>query len=85
MTDYTDEQKKEITAIVEQARLIERWENGEDTIRRQLKAMTDNMIAQGVWHPFMGEVAASMRSTMLVRNPGMPPQQEKPDETEKSD
>ena len=67
MAEYTDEQIQEIIQKAKQeAAALEQWTIAEDTIRRDLMARTNQMIAQGIWHPFLKDVAASMYSVNIT-------------------
>jgi len=87
---FTEEQEvliqKRIAEAKKEAIQIESWSNAEDTIRRAIIMATTQNIASGLWHPFLKDVAESMRATPLLllelkrQTPTQPPAEKQPEE-----
>ena len=69
MSEFTQEQEAEIQKRINEAKVMEQWTIAEDTLRRDLLARTEQMIAQGLWHPFLRDIAKTMFSLAIKREP----------------
>jgi hypothetical protein len=76
--EFTAEQEASIQKRIESAKkeaaLLEQLTIAEDTIRRDLIIRAEQMVAQGVWHPFLKEVARTMYSSAISRTPAAEPE-----------
>ena len=85
MTEYTDDQIKEIVLKAKQdAANLEQWTIAEDTCRRVLRATVAQQVAAGLLHPFIRDVAETMYSNAIVGRT-FTQKQEKPDEVPNQD
>jgi len=76
--EFTAEQEKEIHRRIETAKkeaaLLEQLTIAEDTIRRDLIIRAEQMVAQGIWHPFLKDVAKTMYSSAISSTPVAEPE-----------
>ncbi len=69
MIEFTEEEEIEIQKRVAEAKDLERWMNAEDTIRRLIIANVKQQVTAGLLHPFHNQVAETMVSGAILREP----------------